>query len=262
MPDFRLTTYDPKRESESPGGGSNITVLDAGWASVLNGELVIEGSLIGIALNNYDADGGGVAVNIDGCWFLPVKATVYRGDVIYFHDSAPDYLDNVSDGGIPVGIAIEDGPAYSGSAVAVSVKLVPNTRIQTFDFTQIYAGDQTASIAEHVVFVPSQTGRIIEAGFTCGNTGADGTDPLSMEMELQIAGATIFTTKPKVDPVAGAVDGCSTFIAGTGVTVGVINTAADDFTAFQLVEMTGTLIRTTPEDEMADFAFYVKYLYT
>jgi len=260
-PAYVFAMYDPKREAASEGGGSNITLLGAGYASITNGDLVIAGQIIGVALSDYEA-GVGVAVNIDGCWKLPVKADAEIGDVVFFHDSAPDYLDCTAAGGIPIGIVIANGPPYTGTAVEVWVKLIPDIRnvvLSVFALTEAATADIVASIAEHVVFMPSQAGNISRAGFYCGNTGTDGTDSLSLEMDLQIGGVSIFTTKPKVDKTA--VDGVSTFVAAAGVTVGVINTAADDFVANDLVELTGTLIRTTPEDEIALVLFIMEFTY-
>jgi len=261
-PDY-LFVIGSKAQAASEGGGSNITLYGAGYTGIANGDLVIAGQIIGVALSDYET-GVGVAVNIDGCWWLPVKANAEIGDVVYFHDSAPDYLDCTAAGGIPIGVVIANGPAYSGTAVQVAVKLIPDIRnvvLSVFALTEAATADITASIAEHVVFMPSEAGVISRAGFYCGETGADGTDPLSLEMDLQIGGVSIFTTKPKVDTVAGAADGCSTFVAATGVTVGVINTAVDDFVANELIELTGTLIRTTPEAEIALVLFIMEFTY-
>ena len=117
------------------------------------------------------------------------------------------------------------------------------------------APDIVASIGATNWFIAGAAGTIPSAGFTLGETGADGTDALSLEMDVLINGVTIFTTKPKLlggIGAAAAADGATTFVAGTGVTVGVVDAAANIVAPGDIITYSFTLTRTTPEDEMAE----------
>ena len=111
-------------------------------------------------------------------------------------------------------------------------------------------GDFTAAPRTRVIGFGIGAGVIVKAGFSLQNTGADGTDPLDLEMDVKVGATSIFTTKPKLED--DAADGSDTFTAGTGITVGVIDTTKDDVAANDRISIEWTLTRTTPGDEMAD----------
>ena len=112
------------------------------------------------------------------------------------------------------------------------------------------SGDLTASVSSTLSHVARSAGLITDAGFALGNTGADASDALTLELDITINGTSIFTTKPKLSKTAA--DAASTFAAGTGVTEGVIDAAKNILVAGDLIAYALTLVRTTPEDEMAD----------
>lgn len=111
-------------------------------------------------------------------------------------------------------------------------------------------GDFTAAPSTRDIGFGIGAGVIVKAGFSLQNTGADGSDPLDLEMDVKIGATSIFTTKPKLEDTAA--DGSDTFTAGTGITVGVIDTTKDDVAANSQISIEWTLTRATPEDEMAD----------
>lgn len=120
-------------------------------------------------------------------------------------------------------------------------------------------GDLTASVAASPMGTGHAAGAVTKAVFTLGNTGADGTDDLALEGDVLINGVTVFSVKPALTKAAA--DGAWTESAGTGVTVGVIDTAADDVVQGDILTAAFTLTRTTPEDEMADLYLYVEITY-
>ena len=95
-------------------------------------------------------------------------------------------------------------------------------------------GDITADQTFH--YIAPFDGRfdsIADLFLQAANTGSDGTDALAMELDVQINGTTVFTTKPKLNGVltagvAGAADGADTRATGTGITVGVLETDLAD----------------------------------
>ncbi len=111
-------------------------------------------------------------------------------------------------------------------------------------------GDFTAAPSTRDIGFGIGAGVIVKAGFSLQETGADGSDPLDLEMDVKVGATSIFTTKPKLEDAAA--DGSDTFTAGTGITVGVIDTTKDDVAANDQISIEWTLARATPEDEMAD----------
>jgi hypothetical protein len=120
-------------------------------------------------------------------------------------------------------------------------------------FTYNVSGDITATqTAKALLYVPAAlAGRIVSAVLAVGNTGTDASNALSIEADVLVNAVSIFSTKPAITKAAA--DGANTSAAGTGITVGVIDTAADDVASGELVTVTLTLTRTaSPSDEMAD----------
>ena len=111
-------------------------------------------------------------------------------------------------------------------------------------------GDLEAAPSTRDIGFGIGAGVIVKAGFSLQNTGADGSDPLDLEMDVKVGATSIFTTKPKLEDAAA--DGSDTFTAGTGITVGVIDTTKDDVAANDRISIEWALTRATPEDEMAD----------
>jgi len=155
--------------------------------------------------------------------------------------------------------------AVLGTAVQTAQANIAALTVSRVPLTVTVAPDITATITSTQLFIAGAPGTIPRAGFTLGNTGADGTDALSLEMNVLINGTTIFTTKPKLlggIGAAAAVDGATTYVAGTGVTVGVVNATANIVVAGDIITYTFTLVRTTPEDEMALLFAAVELAYT
>jgi len=92
---------------------------------------------------------------------------------------------------------------------------------------------------------------VIDVGLRVGTTGTDGDDDLYVEGDINIGGTTCMDTLPKVDQAA--TDGDNTFVSGTGLTQGVMDTAANDFEAGDELTYDLDLERTaSPSDEIAD----------
>jgi hypothetical protein len=121
------------------------------------------------------------------------------------------------------------------------------------------AGDIAASVAATLADIAHGAGVITRAGLRLGNTGTDGTDDLIAELDVLIGGVSIFTTTPKLAKTAA--DGAHTFTAGAGVTVGVVNAAANIIADKSLITYSLTLTRTTPEDEIADALIVIDVAY-
>ena len=159
-----------------------------------------------------------------------------------------------------IGIALETaGKAHvfvemfiNRAFVADSIAPAALTAAATFSYalTDVLSGDLTASVAERVIGIARGAGVIDVAGFTLGNTGADGTDALSLAMQVYINGVAVLSTPAAI--AKAAADGACSLVAGTGVTLGVINASARTVALGDLISIAWTLVRTTPEDEVAD----------
>lgn len=120
-------------------------------------------------------------------------------------------------------------------------------------------GDLTASVASKVIEVCQGAGTIIRAGIRLGNTGADGTDALSLQGDVKINGTSVFSTKPVI--AKAAADAATSFGTATGVTPGQLDATKVTVAAGDVVTFEAALTRTTPEDEMADLLGIVDIQY-
>lgn len=111
-------------------------------------------------------------------------------------------------------------------------------------------GNVAATVASRIIGIVHGAGTIVRAGFSLGETGADGTDALSFEGDILINGTTVFSTKPVI--AKAATDGASTYAAATGVTPGVLNAAAVAVVDGDVITFVATATRTTPETEAAN----------
>lgn len=142
---------------------------------------------------------------------------------------------------------VTDAKIADGAVDSEHLAATVTYKVALQDFVR---GDFTAAPSTRDIGFGIGEGVIVKAGFSLQNTGADGTDPLDLEMDVKIGATSIFTTKPKLED--GAADGSDTFTAGAGITVGVIDTTKADVAANDQISIEWTLTRTTPEDEMAD----------
>lgn len=116
------------------------------------------------------------------------------------------------------------------------------------------AGSATADITSNqsFSFVAAYDFRFDNIGdlfLVAPNTGTDASNPLSVALEVTIGGTSVFSTKPSIDKTAS--DGATTLAAGTGITVGVIDTANNAGSAGDVVTVTVEITRTaSPTDEM------------
>lgn len=145
--------------------------------------------------------------------------------------------------------AISGWAGATVQAILESAKAYVDARSKV-QMAHLFAGDHTATIDSYVIGIASGAGIVTLAGFHCAEGGADGTDALTLEGDILINGTTVFSTKPK--RTKAAADNLGTFVAGTGITVGVINAAARTVALGDIITFVGTLTRTTPEDEVAD----------
>jgi hypothetical protein len=218
---------------------------------------------IGI-LQNAPAAGEAALVRISGTSKVYAYNGFTAGDALASAD-ANGALDTV--GAAPTSI-IGYALATASKAGVLAEMLITHSYVPS----TIAPASLTAAclyVVRHAIFVPGDitasypssgvlrlgtahaAGTIIKAGFALDNMGTDGSNPLSIALDIQIGSTTIYTTPPALDKTA--TDGDDTYGSGTGVTVGVINTAADDVVAGDAINFALTLTRTaSPSDEMAD----------
>jgi len=146
--------------------------------------------------------------------------------------------------------------AFVAASIAPAALTAACTESQMLEYHT--SGDIVATVTSKVLAITKNAGVIDVAGFRLGNTGTDASNALSLELDILIGGVSIFTTKPAISKTAA--DGLDTFTAGTGITVGAINVAANIFAAKAVITMTLTITRTaSPSDEL-DTADVFAYL--
>ena len=146
--------------------------------------------------------------------------------------------------------------AFVAASIAPAALTAACTESQMLEYHT--SGDIVATVTSKVLAITKNAGVIDVAGFRLGNTGTDASNALSLELDILIGGVSIFTTKPAISKTAA--DGADTFTAGTGITVGAINVAANIFAAKAVITMTLTITRTaSPSDEL-DTADVFAYL--
>lgn len=211
-------------------------------------------------LQNAPELGEAASVRVLGTSKVKADGPFSKGDVLSVADANGE-VDTVSSAPAHIiGEAMEAaGKAGVYVEMLVTREFVPDsiapaalTAATTYaqQITHNVSGDLTASITAIGIGFARGAGTIDRAGFSLQNMGADGSDALSAELDILINGVSIFTTKPAL--AKNAADGASTFASGTGVTVGVIDEAANIVAAGDKITATWTLTRTSPEDEMAD----------
>ena len=117
------------------------------------------------------------------------------------------------------------------------------------------AGDITADDLNNIGYVaPINDVRVLDVILALENTGADASNPLSMEVDVLKNGSyTVLSTKPKLTKEAA--DGANTGASGTGITEAVlVSTSYIDLDAGDHLEIDCDLTRNagTVSDEMAD----------
>lgn len=111
------------------------------------------------------------------------------------------------------------------------------------------SGDITASVTATYLGMALQAGTIPTAALYVANTGQDSSNALTLELDVLINGTSIWTTKPKISKTAA--DGARTNVAGTGVTVGVVDATKNILAVGDIITYSLTLVRTaSPTDEM------------
>lgn len=121
-----------KASALSIGGGSHIEIVtdDAEIAAATSGDFIVYGDLVGVALNDYDADRGSIVVSVNGGYELEVTAedssgvgeTIYVGSWLYW-DAAANEINRDSTNGVPIGQALEY--LASGQVGIIGVVLRP-----------------------------------------------------------------------------------------------------------------------------------------
>ena len=121
----------------------------------------------------------------------------------------------------------------------------------TMEFPVVVGQGGAVTVDFAPVFLAPWAGRIASAVLVAGENGADGTDAMTMELDVLIGGISIFTTKPKLDRAAGT--GIkSTLAAGTGITVGVLDATKLAIALNDEITASFDITRTTPETEYSD----------
>ena len=115
---------------------------------------------------------------------------------------------------------------------------------------QYTAGNLAASVTATLLGSARGAGTIDVGSLALAVCGTDASNPLTAELDILINGVSIFTTKPKLAKTAtGPVN---TLKTGTGVTVGVVNAAANTVALGDVITYTVTVVRTaSPSVEMS-----------
>jgi hypothetical protein len=118
---------------------------------------------------------------------------------------------------------------------------------------------QLTSHKDFILGSPRRAGRIIDAYFSVGNCGIDNTGAeLSLALDVKINDTSIFTTKPEIAYVTGEAVGerkSTVDTTDTGVTVGVINSAANEYDPGDIITGNLAMTRTaSPASEIKEVA--------
>lgn len=169
-------------------------------------------------------------------------------------EGKPVYLSAATAGDLtqaPPGYAQVVGIAISATDYVLCIQ--PPVSLSMW--TGTVAGDITSSDAANVIGAMPLAGKVLDVGIYAANTGTDGDDDLSIAGDVNIAGTTCMTTLPALSKAAA--DGADTFAAGTGITVGVVDSDENAFDRGELLTFDLDLTRTTPSDEVADVTISV-----
>lgn len=126
------------------------------------------------------------------------------------------------------------------------------------------ATDVTATKAEKVIGFCPVDGTISNIRFRLANRGTDGSNPLSLTLDVFKNGTSIFTgTLPSINKYAVPTGSADTSLATTGVVdfadAYPVDSTSYDVSAGDRISYSLTLVRTaTPADEMADPAVQVE----
>jgi len=132
--------------------------------------------------------------------------------------------------------------------------------------TLCVSGEITVTKRGLPVGIARKSGMITNVGLSLLTCGSDGTDALNMSANVKINGTTCLTTQPNI--VAGGAGGTNTGTAenrttldpnDSGITAAVIDTTANSVYVGDVITCDLTLVRTTPETEMADAIVVVDF---
>lgn len=121
-----------------------------------------------------------------------------------------------------------------------------------YSLTTITADDTTLNIIG--VVPPGKTGKIVSAHLIHGANGTDATDTATNELDVLINTTSVFTTKPVLSygtTTAGA-GKVSTFAAGTGKVVPVLNADEVALAAGDIIYASFNVTVTTPDTAPGD----------
>ena len=118
-----------------------------------------------------------------------------------------------------------------------------------------FPAEITATAADQLVMAPMLPYRVTGATFSVESVGADADDDLAIELDVKIAGTTIFTTKPKITKEASspAFSGA----AGTGITPGEVDEDALEGDPGDRLTVSLNITRTTPESEITGVVVFI-----
>lgn len=134
--------------------------------------------------------------------------------------------------------ALDNGPGFGDKVGMNTPIIVP------------ISGEITANKHGIPVCVPDFAGRVQDAFLSVSGRGVDGSNALSLELDLQVGGTSVFGTKPKIEK--GSADAyATTAISGEGVTEAVVDDDNNTFAIGQPILANLTLVRTaTPTTEI------------
>ncbi len=244
--------------------GSNPYVNEATSFPLYAGEDITKGELICVADDGYgylaDADDpdkrpavGIAEITVEEAEKVEVKSHGRVTNESSLTEGKPMYLSTTPGDVTQTPTGYTQVVGFAVSETDYELCICPPCHLITLQAT--VAGDITANDLANYIWSAPLAGMVLDLGIYAANTGADGTDDLGIEGDINIEGMTAMTTLPQLTD--SAADGSNTFEVGTGITAGVVDVTANTFDRGDTLTWDLDLDRTTPEDEMADITIIV-----
>ena len=121
----------------------------------------------------------------------------------------------------------------------------------------------TSTLTNQMVEVARRAGNIDDVAIALAASGADGTNPLAIEVDVKIDGVSCLSTKPKITYTSGeSSQAMSTLKSGeyTDITQAIINHNANSFAENSIITFDATVTRTaSPDTEMSGLCVLIKF---
>lgn len=136
-------------------------------------------------------------------------------------------------------------PAFDKQVAAVEMNLNMDT----------ISGEVTASVGGRALGIAKYSGKILGVGLSVLASGKDDSNDLYVEADVMINGVTCLTTKPQIAHVSGEASQQKTTLqtGDTGITAGVVDASAAEFTVGDIITWNMLLTRTaSPTTEISN----------